>query len=330
MTQTSVVKGPVAIASDDAHWVGVVVSDVRSVGIGVVSLSLEADDGTALPDFSPGAHIDLDLGDDLVRQYSLCGLRGEPTWRIAVLRERESRGGSERAHRLSCGDRVRVRGPRNHFPLDDADEYLFIAGGIGVTPMLPMLRDAEERGVPWSLHYGGRTRDSMAFAEELAGYGDKVVLYPQDEVGPLDLTRVLGEPREGVGVYCCGPEGLLTAIESETADWPRETLHTERFSPAEPVGPRIGDASFVVECQMSGVKVTVAEDETILEAVERTGGVIVSSSCREGTCGTCEVTVLDGVPDHRDSVLTDDEREAGDVIMTCVSRARTARLVLDL
>ncbi len=239
-----------------------------------MSLSLEADDGTALPDFSPGAHIDLDLGDDLVRQYSLCGLRGEPTWRIAVLRERESRGGSERAHRLSCGDRVRVRGPRNHFPLDDADEYLFIAGGIGgVTPILPMLRDAEERGVPWSLHYGGRTRDSMAFAEELAGYGDKVVLYPQDEVGPLDLTRVLGEPREASACTAADRRGLLTAIESETADWPRETLHTERFSPAEPVGPRIGDASFVVECQMSGgVKVTVAEDETILEAVERTGG----------------------------------------------------------
>ncbi|MDH3005442.1 PDR/VanB family oxidoreductase [Gordonia alkanivorans] len=330
MTQPSAVKGPAAGASDDAQWIEAVVSGVRSEGIGVVSLSLEAGDGTALPDFSPGAHVDLDLGNDLVRQYSLCGPRHEPTWRIAVLRERESRGGSERAHRLSCGDRVRVRGPRNHFPLEDADEYLFIAGGIGVTPILPMLRDAEERGIPWSLHYGGRTRDSMAFAAELAGYDDKVHLYPQDEVGVLDLTRILGGPHEGVGVYCCGPEGLLTAVESETGSWPHGALHTERFSPAEPVGPRIGDTPFEVECQMSGVTVTVAEDETILEAVERTGGVIVSSSCREGTCGTCEATVLDGVPDHRDSVLTDDERDAGDVIMTCVSRACTARLVLDL
>ncbi|GAB99699.1 putative oxidoreductase [Gordonia namibiensis NBRC 108229] len=330
MTQSSAVKDPAAGTPDDVEWIDVKVHSVCFEGVNVVSLRLEADDGTALPHFSPGAHIDLDLGNDLVRQYSLCGSPLEPTWRIAVLRERQSRGGSERAHRLSCGDRVRVRGPRNHFPLEDAAEYLFIAGGIGVTPILPMLREAETRGVPWSLHYGGRTRGSMAFADEIAGYGDKVHLYPQDEVGLLNLTWILGEPREGVGVYCCGPEGLLTAIESETESWPHGALHTERFSPAEPVGPRVGDTPFEVECQMSGVTVTVADDETILEAVERVGGVIVSSSCREGTCGTCEATVLDGVPEHRDSVLTDDEREAGDVIMTCVSRSCTSRLVLDL
>ncbi|MCR8898066.1 PDR/VanB family oxidoreductase [Gordonia sp. GONU] len=330
MTQAHAMTGSAAGTADDPQWIPVVVGDVRLEGVDVVSLWFHADDGSALPDFSPGAHIDLDLGDDVIRQYSLCGLRGEPSWRVAVLRERESRGGSERAHNLSRGDRARVRGPRNQFRLEAAEEYLFVAGGIGVTPILPMLRHAEERGIPWSLHYGGRTRESMAFADELAGHGGEVHLYPQDEVGLIDLPRILGEPRDGVGVYCCGPEGLLAAIESAMACWPRGSLHTERFSPAESLGPRVGDTPFEVVCRMSGVTVTVGHDETILDAVERTGGVIVSSSCREGTCGTCEAPVLDGVPDHRDSVLTDDEREAGDVILTCVSRACTARLVLDL
>ncbi|MBD0863840.1 oxidoreductase [Gordonia sp. zg691] len=314
----------------DTEWRRVIVTDICEQGIDVVSLTLGTDDGTALPDWSPGAHVDVDLGDDLVRQYSLCGTPGAPTWRVAVLRERESRGGSERAHRLTPGDHVRVRGPRNHFRLDDAQEYLFIAGGIGVTPILPMIGHAEESGIAWTLHYGGRTRDSMAFLDELGTYGGKVHLYPQDSVGLLDLPRILGEPRARVGVYCCGPEGLLAAAEAAAAAWPAGSLHTERFSPVEPVGPRAGDTAFEVECRLSGVTVTVADDETILEAVERTGGVIVAASCREGTCGTCEATVLDGVPDHRDSVLTDDERDSGEVILTCVSRSCTSRLVLDL
>ncbi|MGW0005749.1 PDR/VanB family oxidoreductase [Nocardia grenadensis] len=308
----------------------VTVSDIAHPATDIVSLTLHACDDSRLPAWSPGAHIDIELDTDLVRQYSLSGVPGTPDWRIAVLLEPESRGGSVRAHRLHVGDKLRVRGPRNHFRLERADEYIFIAGGIGVTPVLPMVHHVEASRVPWVLHYGGRSRSSMAFTEELARYGDKVRLYPQDEVGILDVPEILGDGRAGVGVYCCGPNGLLSAAEAATASWPRDSLHVERFSPAEPVGPRAGDTTFDVECRLSGVTVTVGAEETILEAMERTGGVITAASCREGTCGTCEATVIEGIPDHRDSVLTDTEREAEDVIMTCVSRAHTPRLVLDL
>ncbi|WP_433046028.1 PDR/VanB family oxidoreductase [Dactylosporangium sp. CS-033363] len=292
----------------------------------VVVLELTAAAGGELPAWAPGAHVDLILRPGLERQFSLCGdPEDRGVWRVAVLRERAGRGGSAYVHdTLAVGDRIQVRGPRNHFPLVEADEYLFIAGGIGITPLLPMMRAVAARGRRWRLVYGGRRAAGMAFTDELPTDEKTVTLWPQDEFGLIDLEAALGEPREGFRVYCCGPEPLIAAVEQR---WPPGALHTERFRPrAVEAG---GDVSFVVRLDYTGIDVTVGAGQSIVQAVEA-AGVEVVTSCREGTCGTCETSVLDGLPLHRDSVLTDEERAAGDTMMICCGRSLTPLLVLDL
>ncbi|MEU7814866.1 PDR/VanB family oxidoreductase [Pseudonocardia sp. NPDC049154] len=298
---------------------------------GVVQLTLRDPAGADLPAWEPGAHVDLVLTDELTRQYSLCGDPAERSvLQVAVLREPAGRGGSAHVHEvLAEGDTVRVRGPRNHFALVTAPRYLFLAGGIGITPILPMVAAAEAAGADWRLVYGGRTRASMAFRDRLEErHPDRVEIRPQDETGLLDLAALLGEPAEGTVVYCCGPEPLLAAVEERCAAWPAGTLHLERFAPKAGAddGPR---EAFEVELAQTGTTLTVPADRSILEVVEESG-VAVLSSCQEGTCGTCETGVLDGVPDHRDSVLTAEEQSANDAMMICVSRSCSARLVLDL
>ncbi|MGI6871133.1 PDR/VanB family oxidoreductase [Amycolatopsis sp. 3B14] len=296
---------------------------------GVVALTLSRPDGGRLPDWAPGAHIDLVLPNGLTRQYSLCGDRWDAhSYRIGVLREPAGRGGSAYVHdRLRPGDRVGVGGPRNNFPLVPSGRYLFVAGGIGITPLLPMIHQADLLGADWTLLYGGRRRASMAFTDELAAYGDRVHLVPEDEHGLLDLASWLGTPRPGTKVYCCGPAPLLAAVESACRDWPPFSLHVERFTAREQAPAR--DEPFEVELRRTGATVTVTPGISVLEAV-RGAGVDVLSSCRQGTCGTCETGVLAGVPDHRDSILADHERAAGEVMFVCVSRSCTDRLVLDL
>lgn len=297
---------------------------------GVVLLSLRDPGGAPLPGWQPGAHIDLVLGPGLVRQFSLCGDPADRAqWRIGVLREASGRGGSAYVHdKLMEGTVVPARGPRNHFPLEPASRYLFIAGGIGITPLLPMIAAADAAGTPWTLTYGGRTRASMAFRGELAArYPGRVELRPQDETGLLDLDSLLGEPRPGTLVYCCGPEPLLAAAEARCAAWPDGSLHIERFAPRPDSGEP--QAGFEVELAQSGLTVAVPPDCSILGAVEA-AGVRVLSSCTEGTCGTCETGVLAGMPEHRDTVLTPAERAAGEVMMICVSRSLGPKLVLDL
>ena len=306
--------------------------DVRAVDTvarDVVALTLARPDGEALPEWTPGAHIDLVLGEDLVRQYSLCGRTEDTdTWRVAVLREPESRGGSERVHQLAAGDTVRVRGPRNHFPVVAAKSYLFVAGGIGITPLLPMISEVDASGAEWQLHYGGRTRESMAFAEELAKYGDRVHLVPQDEQGMLDLEGILGTPRPGTLVYTCGPEPLLNAVEDRCSTWLPGSLHLERFAARAATGDS-EDADFEVLLQRSGKTVHVPAGRSIFEVV-REAGVSVLGSCLEGICGTCETEVVDGEIDHRDSVLDEEERASNETMMICVSRCKSGRLTLDL
>jgi ferredoxin-NADP reductase len=221
-----------------------------------------------------------------------------------------------------------VRGPRNNFPLVDSPRYLFIAGGIGITPILAMIRTAEAAGADWRLVYGGRRRASMAFLEELARYGDRVSIHPQDETGLLDLDSLLGAPEPDTLVYCCGPEALLAAVEQRCGAWPRRSLHVERFAPRPQAAP-VRTEAFEVVLQQSELTLSVPPDRSILSVVEE-AGVGVLSSCAEGTCGTCETRVLAGEPDHRDSVLDEDERQAKDCMMICVSRACTERLVPDL
>ncbi|MFJ4241244.1 PDR/VanB family oxidoreductase [Streptomyces iakyrus] len=293
---------------------------------GVLALTLRHPLGEPLPAWEPGAHVDVLLGPGLERQYSLCGDPADRSaWRIAVLREPAGRGGSAHVHeQLGEDAKVRVRGPRNNFRLEPAPRYRFVAGGIGITPLLPMVAAAEAAGAEWTLLYGGRTRGSMAFAEELGRYGDRVTFAPEDETGLLDLPSVLDDVPAGTLVYCCGPGPLLDAVEARC---PSGVLRVERFQPKQQETG--GNTAFEVELARSGRTLTVAPDVSVLDAV-RDAGVEVLYSCTEGTCGTCETDVLDGEPDHRDSVLTDDERAAGETMLICVSRCRGKRLVLDL
>jgi len=297
---------------------------------GVARLTLRDPQGEPVPSWAPGAHVDLVLRPDLVRQYSLCGDPADRSaLQVAVLHEPAGRGGSVYVHEtLTVGQRVRARGPRNHFALVGSPGYLFIAGGVGITPIVPMIAEAHARGADWRLVYGGRTRASMAFATELRErYGDRVELCPQDETGLLDLT-MLATPRPGTAVYCCGPEPLLVAVEERCAAWPPGSLHVERFSPKTGAGDGPRD-TFEVELAKSGKTLVVPPGKSILEVLEDSGEMVLSS-CQEGTCGTCETGVLAGVPDHRDSVLTAEEQAAADTMMICVSRSSGERLVLDL
>lgn len=301
---------------------------------GVVMLDLGHPDGDDLPRWQPGAHIDLILADGLTRQYSLCGdPRDSATWRIAVLLDPNTRGGSQHVHdKLRVGDAVQVRGPRNHFPLVDAARYRFVAGGIGITPIMAMAENVARSGGEWTLLYGGRTRASMAFADDLADrYPDRVTVWPQDELGLLDLDALLGQPEDGTLVYCCGPEALLNAVEQRCTRWPEGALHIERFAAKVPTPQQQAETldQFEVVCQRSGVTLAVSAEDSILELVEA-AGIPITTSCYEGVCGSCEARILDGVPEHRDSVLNAQQRDAGEVMLICVSRSRTERLVLDL
>jgi ferredoxin-NADP reductase len=307
------------------------ISAVHRQAEGVLSLELRSADGSSLPPWTPGAHIEIELAQGLVRHYSLCGNADDPDcWRIAVLREPASRGGSKHIHdSIQPGDVVPIRGPRNNFALVDADRYLFVAGGIGITPILPMVRHVARRGRPWTLVYGGRTLASMAFLDELRQVpaGDLRVT-PEDEYGLLDLDYFLGTPSVDTAVYCCGPGRLIDAVEKRCTAWPAGALHVERFTPKET--PRCSlDGEFDVQLARSGERLRVPADRSLLEVLED-AGYQIDNSCRAGICGTCELGVADGIPDHNDDVLDDAERESNQVILPCVSRSKSALLVIDL
>ena len=295
----------------------------------VISLELTDPFGGMLPPWTPGAHIDLLLG-DVVRQYSLCGDPADRfSYRVAVLREDQSRGGSAYVHdALRPGQFLEIGGPRNHFELGAHDEYLFLAGGIGITPILPMIAEVSGGRAPWRLFYGGRTRSSMAFCRDLQVHGSQVEILPEDEHGLLDLATILARPRPGAGIYVCGPEGLLRAAETGCAGWPADALHVERFTASSRPDFEIS-AEFVAECRRSACEVTVPAGESLLDALER-AGIRLPNACRDGVCGSCEIGVLAGPVEHRDSVLSAREREKNDRMMACVSRAARLRIAIDV
>ncbi|MEU1332815.1 PDR/VanB family oxidoreductase [Streptomyces sp. NPDC005865] len=277
-----------------------VVDRIDPVAEDVVSLTLRGANGPLAP-WEPGAHIDLRLPNWLTRQYSLCGNPADrDTYRVAVRLDRLSRGGSEYIHRhLREGRPLAVSTPRNHFPLLPARRYLFLAGGIGITPVAPMLRAAARAGVPADLVYAGSSPETMPFAAELLA-----------EHAELDADTL---------VYCCGPASLLAAAEEV---FPAERLRVERFRPsARPVGP---DVAFEALCRRSGRTVPVPADESLLDALTH-AGYPLSAGCREGVCGSCEITVTEGDIDHRDDIGAPAGR-----MYPCVSRARSARIVVDL
>jgi ferredoxin-NADP reductase len=315
----------------DEGQLSLLVRQIRLEADAVVSLELVDPDGGDLPAWTPGSHLDLVLPSGLVRQYSLCGPLGDQTrYVLAVLREEASRGGSGEVHDSGLVGRVlTARGPRNRFALEQASAYLFIAGGIGITPILPMLEHVERIGAPWRLVYGARSRAHMAFVDRLDAYPDRVQFVFEDESGRLDLSGLVAQCGDAA-IYACGPPGLLTMLEQccVTAGRP---LHLERFSaaPVEDAAEIDGAVSFEVTLARSGTTVLVPPDKSLLRCV-RDVLPSVLFSCEEGYCGTCETRVLDGLPDHRDTVLTEQERAQGSTMMICVGRAHSARLVLDL
>lgn len=291
----------------------------ETVAEGVVRLRLE---GVDLPRWEPGAHIDLVLPSGLVRQYSLCGDPADTSsYTVAVRLVRDGRGGSREVHeQVREGTELEVRGPRNRFPLIAAPSYVFVVGGIGITPVLPMLRALPE-GTDWRLVYAGRTPDSMPFLDELAEFGaDRVTVVSGRRP---ELDALLAELPEETVVYCCGPEGMMAAVAERFPD-----VRLECFAPrAQLGGAGGGDTAFEVELRRSGRTLTVAADSTVLAAV-RAELPDTLYSCEQGFCGTCQQRVVEGEVEHRDELLTDAERD--DSMLICVSRARGERIVLDM
>jgi vanillate O-demethylase ferredoxin subunit len=293
-------------------------------------------DSDALPGFTPGSHIDVHLPNGSIRQYSLCNASTERhRYVIAVLRDPLGRGGSVAMHDvLRAGQIVTVSSPRNHFSLSNsATRHLFIAGGIGITPIMSMIAEVQRRGEAFYLHYCARTPARTAFTGDLCGLvasGLASIHYDNGDASKgLDLKATLQDRSEGVHLYYCGPAGLMDAIEAASAHWPRETVHCERFSAGgEPVRTADDDpdSTFEVELARSMKCFTVHPGETIVDAL-KLQGVEVDTSCCEGYCGTCMTRYLSGEPLHRDSVLDEDDRK--EFIMICCSRAKSASLVLD-
>lgn len=304
---------------------------------GVLGLHLVDPCGRVLPAWEPGAHLDVVLPSGLVRQYSLCGdPRDRSAYRIAIQLAEAGRGGSLEVHDTQLvGRTLRFRGPRNHFPLVDAPSYAFVAGGIGITPLLAMACEIGRRGHPWSLLYGGRSLASMPFLSELTAIpGGSVDLVPQDVHGLPDLDMLVAGLSPESAVYVCGPEPMLRAAEEVcNRRLPPGALHVEHFSaPAErtaPAGDPRADGSFEVELRRSGRVLVVPPERTVLSVVLDVAPDALYS-CEEGFCGACETPVLEGLPDHRDAVLGDRERQESKTMMICVSRSRTPRLVLDI
>ncbi|NLE80741.1 MAG: oxidoreductase [Rhodococcus sp.] len=303
------------------------ISGIRSEADGVRSLTLTDPDGGDLPSWIPGAHLDLFLPSGKQRQYSLCGDPEDlSSYRIAVRRIDDGLGGSKEVHdELEVGAQISVRGPRNAFPLVSAPSYLFIAGGIGITPILPMVKRCHNAGIPWKLVYFGRSRDSMPFQDELAECTTgEVEVRPDDEFGLPDIAGVITEAQQGAAIYLCGPTPLMATARGVMRQVnPTGSLHTERFSPL----PVVDGNEFEVVLEKSGTTVDVGARETTLAAIRRElPGV--SYSCQQGFCGTCKVRVLSGEVDHRDKLLTEEERETS--MLTCVSRSAGGQLVVDL
>lgn len=308
------------------------VDDLRTECPGVITLSLIDEFGKALPPWQAGAHIDLHLANDMVRQYSLCGDPADTgRYVVAVLRDPHSRGGSAYLHdHLKKGMKLPVSLPRNHFALRDAPQYLFIAGGIGITPIMPMMTEAQRHGRPFRLHYAGRTRSAMAFLDVLGDQPD-LTLHISDETSRLNLTETLGEVASSdTAIYACGPQRLLDELAERCAVLGlSSSLHVEHFCATATELDPATERSFEVHLKRSDRVLTVSACQTILDAVMACG-IKAASSCAEGVCGSCETTVLAGEVDHRDQILDADERAENTVMMICCSRAKCDRLVLDL
>ena len=308
------------------------VASRREIARGIHEFELRQPDGSELPEFAPGAHLDVLTPSGLVRKYSLCNSALErDCYRIAVKHEAASRGGSaSMAEQLQVGDTLPCGLPDNAFALaPKARQHLLIAGGIGITPILAMARWLKETGEGrFKLVYCSRDADTTAYLDELQTPEWRGLVTVHHDGGDpdqmLDLWPLLENPK-GAHVYCCGPRGLMESVRDMTGHWPAGSVHFESFG-AEARDTR-ANTPFTIHLARHGVTLPVAADQTILEVV-RDHGIAVPSSCESGTCGSCRTRLLDGQADHRDMVLLPEEHD--DTIMVCVSRACSAELTLDL
>jgi ferredoxin-NADP reductase len=288
-------------------------------------------DGRPLPAYEPGAHIDLHLPSGLLRNYSLTAAEPEPsTYTVAIKRDPASRGGSRFLHdELRVGTTLKIGAPRNNFRLrEDAARTVLFAGGIGITPIWCMVQRLDKLGREWRLHYASRAREDMAFRRELEDM-PQAALHFDDESGGafLDVAAIVaGLPRDA-HLYCCGPAPMLQAFEAATGGWPREQVHVEYFSPKELAPAKKG--GFTVELARSGVEYFIPEGETILNVL-LDAGIDIDYSCELGICGACEQRVISGIPDHRDSILSEEEQAENTRVMICCAGCKSERLVLDL
>ncbi|HWK95500.1 MAG TPA: PDR/VanB family oxidoreductase [Pseudolabrys sp.] len=303
-------------------------------GPDIVVVELKSADGADLPPFEPGSHVDVEVAPGLNRQYSLCGDPHDRThYRLGILKTADSRGGSREAHTLlTLRKTVRISKPRNHFPLHPAAKTsILIAGGIGVTPILAMALDLYRRGENFVLHYCARSRGAAAFVDELesAPFALQVVLHFDDGASEQRFDPARDVPRADAGthVYFCGPAGFMQWVESGCRElgYASAQLHQEHFS-AE---VSTAGGSFEVQLARTGIVVPVPEGVSIVKALEG-AGVKVETMCGQGVCGTCLCDVLEGLPDHRDSYLTDEEHRENTQMTLCCSRSLSKRLVLDL
>lgn len=313
------------------------VTALRIEAEGVLGVELRCANGSPLPAFEPGAHVDVHLPDGMTRQYSLCNEAWDRSrYCLGIGRSATSRGGSAYIHeRLRCGDTLMIGEPRKLFGLSSlAKRHRFIAGGIGITPILAMIRWCVRHGLPWELHYCVRSRAHAGWIDELRAFGGSVHLYADDESAQRrapDVSAMMRDLYPEEHLYCCGPTGLMDAVAAQgaRAKLSSQRLHFERFS-APVKGEGVADnGSFSVVLARHGLRCVVGPDESILECLER-HGVRAAHSCREGLCRSCEVVLLSGEADHRDYVLADAEQKANRSIMICVSRAVSSELVIDL
>lgn len=312
----------------------VLVSRKIPVADGIYSFELQAPDGSALPPFTAGAHIDVHTPAGVTRQYSLCNHPEERhRYLIGVLKDPQSRGGSQAMHeQLEQGQTLTISEPRNLFPLaEDGKKHLLFAGGIGITPMLAMAYELSQRSVDFELHYSFRASANAAFLDVLtrAPFASQVTLYDNAACAKLDAPAVLAQPEAGVHLYVCGPSGFMDHVLNAAAaqGWPAEQTHREFFS-AAPV-EHDGDQPFEVELAKSGQVFHIPADRSVFEVLDE-AGIEIETSCEQGICGACVTRVLQGTPDHRDQFMTDKEHALNDRFTPCCSRAKTPRLLLDL
>jgi cytochrome P450/ferredoxin-NADP reductase len=307
------------------------VADITIEGEGLKRFVFESPNGRVLPRWTPGSHIDLRIG-DYERKYSLCGdPADESRWEVAILRDEDGRGGSKLIHdTLKINDVIKVRGPKNHFRLDESGtRYLLIAGGIGITPIMAMADRLKTLGRDYEIHYAGRSLETMAFGERLkASHGSRLHLHVKAEGRRMDL-RTLTSGSAGAQIYACGPERMLGALEELSHSWPENRLHVEHFAPDLSLFDPANSHAFEVELADSKLTIAVKPDHSLLETLESIG-IDVPSDCREGLCGSCEVQVIEGEIDHRDKVLSAKERSSNTRMMACCSRAKGSKIAIAL